>query len=146
MDPLLAIALMRVEAALLRTCGSQLHKQRRGHLDPDMHQKLFIKLPPCAPLNRGNRLRRAGTRGSRPPSFERSSDGARHPERALLADIPGDALANKGKEALKRERLTEVEAGKWLERGGHEGLVLIDEAERPLCVPEAIVEVRVGSI
>ena len=62
-----------------------------------------------------------------------------------MADIPGDALATEGKEALKRERLTEVEAGKWLERG-HEGLVLIDEAERPLCVPEAIVEVRVGSI
>ena len=50
MDPLLAIALMRVEAALLRTCGSQLHEQRRGHLDPDMHQKLFNKTDPCAPL------------------------------------------------------------------------------------------------
>jgi len=34
-----------------------------------------------------------------------------------LADIPGDALATEGKEALKRERLTEIEAGKWLERG-----------------------------
>src|SRR6266576_6544272 len=56
MDPLLAIALMRVEAALLRTCGSQLHKQRRGHLDPDMHQKSFIELTPCAPF--GNRLGR----------------------------------------------------------------------------------------
>ena len=34
-----------------------------------------------------------------------------------MADIPGDALATEGKEALKRERLTEVEVGKWLERG-----------------------------
>ena len=36
----------------------------------------------CAIDIRGNRLRRAGTRGSRPPRFERSSDGARLPERA----------------------------------------------------------------
>src|SRR5439155_12596340 len=117
MDPLLAIALMRVEAALLRTCGSQLHKQRRGHLDPDMHQKLFIKLPPCAPLNRGNRLRRAGTRGSRPPSFERSSDGARHPNARFWLTSRAMLWLPREKEALKRERLTEVEAGKWLERG-----------------------------
>ena len=32
-----------------------------------------------------------------------------------IPNIPGDALATKGREALKRERLTEVEAGKWLE-------------------------------